>query len=251
MLFVMTYHRIIGQSDALSDFFDVTSGELDRHLRLAIKIWGGGAVPGDLATSKNSSDNERRGFLVTFDDGTSDHYFTAAPVLERLGLRGVFFVSTSLFGAEGYMTLAQCQELQARGHAIESHSHDHKPLKGLSDGELHRQLKESRRIMREQGLGKWNFIAVPGGYFDTRVMQAAGDCGYALLRTIEWGYNRTVNPFRVESITFNRQTAGRWSSPLIHPQFEAAKKALYRTKELAKGGGLRSLYFWLRNMRGG
>lgn len=34
----------------------------------------------------------RRSFLLTFDDGLSDHFDVVAPVLEERGLRGVFFV---------------------------------------------------------------------------------------------------------------------------------------------------------------
>ncbi len=35
-------------------------------------------------------------FLLTFDDGLSDHAEVVAPVLEERGLRGVFFVSTAM-----------------------------------------------------------------------------------------------------------------------------------------------------------
>jgi peptidoglycan/xylan/chitin deacetylase (PgdA/CDA1 family) len=36
-----------------------------------------------------------RGVIITFDDGFRDNYEIAAPILERCGLRGVFYVSTS------------------------------------------------------------------------------------------------------------------------------------------------------------
>ncbi len=34
----------------------------------------------------------RRSFLVTFDDGLSDHFFTVVPTLEEFGISGTFFV---------------------------------------------------------------------------------------------------------------------------------------------------------------
>jgi len=234
VLLVLTYHRIVESPGEISGFFDVCAGELEAHVRAATAAWGGGTSPGALQKDQNGRGGVRRGFLVTFDDGTADHYYIAAPLLERNGLRGVFFVNTSLLGAPGYLSLSQCQELQARGHAIESHSHEHKVLPGLPEREMHRQLCESRRFLRDASLGQWNFLAVPGGYFNPAVIQVAKANGYRSLRTVQWGYNRKLDPFRVESIIINRKTARGWFRPLISPCCEASKKAVYRTKEVMK-----------------
>ena len=247
MILVLTYHRIVGDSGAIRQFFDVSADELDWHVRLVKEVWGEGASPRMLLESTPGRDEERQGFLITFDDGTEDHYHRAAPVLERNGVRGVFFVNTSLLGTDGYLTMQQCRELQARGHAIESHAHEHKKLTELLEEDLRRQLSGSRRLLRESGLGQWNFLAVPGGYFSDVVLRAAKDEGYQCLRTLEWGYNRTMVPLRIESITVNRRTTGWWFGPLISPRLESAKKLFYRAKELVKGGRLQSFYFGLRS----
>jgi hypothetical protein len=248
MLLVLTYHRVVQKAGAVRNFFDVSAGELEEHLRTATKIWGGAASPAEVQIEQRGCSRARMGFLVTFDDGTADHYFTAAPVLERNGVRGVFFVSTALLGAEGYLTLAQCRELQARGHAIESHAHEHKPLVGIAEEELRRQLGESRRRLRDCGLGKWDWLAVPGGYFDGAVVQAARAAGYRSLRTIEWGYNSRLNPFCVESFIINRKTAGGWFRPLCYPHFEPTKKAVYRAKDVFKDC-MPSVYSFLQHSR--
>ena len=248
MLLILTYHRIVEQGTSIRDFFDVSAHELAAHLGLVKNTWGKGLSPEALQREQSRGRRERAGFLVTFDDGTTDHYFAAAPVLERYGLRGVFFVSTSLLETAGYLTLRQCQELQARGHAIESHAHEHKALVGLPAEELARQLSESRRRLREAGLGRWDWLAAPGGYFDAAVLQAASGAGYRAVRTLEWGYNRTLNPFRVESICINRRTAGRWFGPLVSPHCEAVKKAFYRAKEALKRR-VPALYAGLRTGR--
>lgn len=238
MLLVLTYHRIVDTPGAITGFFDVSASELDQHLQAAVRIWGAGADPA--LVSKESHSSERAGFLVTFDDGTTDHYSTAAPLLERSGLRGVFFVSTALLGSPGYMTVEQCQELQKRGHFVESHSHDHKVLVGLEPDEMRKQFLVSRQLLRELGLGQAEFFAVPGGYFDLPVVESAKASGYLALRTIEWGYNRRLEPFRIQSITVNRKTAG-WLGLLLSPRFELLKKAIYRSKEVVKGS-LPALY---------
>jgi peptidoglycan/xylan/chitin deacetylase (PgdA/CDA1 family) len=245
MLLVLTYHRVVENPGLISGFFDVAATELNQHLQAAKKIWGSGCVVGDIHQKSKPRPHERSGFLVTFDDGTVDHYLTAAPVLERNGFRGVFFVSTALLGTTGYMTVAQCQELQHRGHAIESHSHEHKSLVGLEPAELRAQLSKSRQILRESDLGKYEFLGVPGGYFDKRVIETAKNTGYLGLRTIRWGYNRHMNPFQVESVIINRKTGGTWLGFLLSPNFEIAKKLVYSTKELLKGS-LPRLYYGTR-----
>jgi len=231
MILILTYHRVA--EGAAKTFFDVSATELDEQLKRAKNIWGNNTSPRIL--NHPGANGQRTGFLVTFDDGTADHFTTAAPILERNGLTGVFFVNTDLIGQDGYLTLSQCRELVARGHAVESHSHEHKPLNSLSDEELPRQLAESRRRLKEWNLGQWDLLAPPGGYFNSAIAESARRTGYSALRTLEWGYNRNVDAFRLQSITINRKTAGKWLDSLISPRFESAKCLFYKSKELIKG----------------
>jgi peptidoglycan/xylan/chitin deacetylase (PgdA/CDA1 family) len=249
MILVLTYHRIVASPENITGFFDVTAAELDSQLQRVKRVWGRAASPEDLLRSESSSAEGAGGVLITFDDGTSDHYTTAAPVLERNAMRGVFFVNTALLGKDGYLTIPQCQDLQARGHWIESHSHDHRRLSKFDRQGLQDQLAESRRRLRELNLGRWDFIAVPGGDFNPTIQDAAKAEGYALLRTLEWGYNREVSPFRIESITINRRTAGWWFGVLISSRFGWAKRGFYRFKERIKGGWLRRIYFGMRGAK--
>lgn len=249
MLLVLTYHRIVEKLNANTDFFDVSAEELDRQAGLVKQVWGNGAALGDLKEMRRHG-RKRIGFLITFDDGTVDHYTIAAPVLERNGVRGVFCVNTSRLGAEGYLNVQQCQNLKARGHAIESHAHDHEKLTGLLPEDLHQQLFQSRRVLQALGLGEGNFLAAPGGYYSESVIQTAHAEGYRFFRTLEWGHNRALDPLHLESIVINRLTAGRWFGPLISPRFEAAKKTFYRAKELVKGSRLQCIYFRARDSGG-
>jgi hypothetical protein len=91
-------------------------------------------------------------------------------------------------------------------------------------------------------------FAPPGGLFDDAVVQAARACGYRSLRTVNWGYNKRLDPFAVESIIINRRTAGMWFRLLASPNAEAAKKAVFRVKQTVKNG-LPSVYSYLRSLR--
>jgi peptidoglycan/xylan/chitin deacetylase (PgdA/CDA1 family) len=107
--------------------------------------------------------------LFTFDDGRESNYHVAAPLLESVGARGVFFVVPNFaecstdqacafyqsqinpeYRPAGHveedwkpMHPAQIAELAARGHAIGNHTLTHAWLAGLSQEALEREIGES------------------------------------------------------------------------------------------------------------
>ncbi len=96
----------------------------------------------------------RPGIVLTFDDGLRSNFEVAAPLLERFGMRGWFFVTTSLtdcpdadqqahaarhnlLGAilerpstTGRIAMSwdELRQLRARGHQVGSHTHSHARL---------------------------------------------------------------------------------------------------------------------------
>lgn len=109
------------------------------------------------------------GVLFTFDDGRESNYAVAAPLLESMGARGLFFVVPEFVGLTARdardfyyskidnrglpsseepeqwtpMNSAQLADLARRGHAIGNHTLSHAQLIGLSPAELERQIGDS------------------------------------------------------------------------------------------------------------
>lgn len=77
-----------------------------------------------------------RSFLLTFDDGLSDHAETVLPILEDRGLRGVFFVPTCILTSQAMLPAHQIHLL----------------LSILDGPELEREL---RRILTGRGEAQW------------------------------------------------------------------------------------------------
>jgi len=113
--------------------------------------------------------------LLTFDDGLASNFWVAAPVLESLGMRGLFFVNPGFAGLHGEaarefflnrlasrrdqplspedwtpMTPAQIAELARRGHAIGNHTYSHADLSRIAGGRLPHEIVDSRDV-----LAKW------------------------------------------------------------------------------------------------
>lgn len=102
-------------------------------------------------------------FTITFDDGWTDTYTNAFPVLRELGLAGNVAVNPTAIDEQWttYMTLPQVKALHAAGWSIVSHSLTHPDLTQVSDAEMHRQLRESKAWIERNGFGPATTFIVP------------------------------------------------------------------------------------------
>ena len=107
--------------------------------------------------------------VFTFDDGRESNYTVAAPLLESMGTRGLFFVVPEFIGLRGsqakdfyYSSIdirgvaptgreeewtpmhpEQLRDLTRRGHSIGNHTLSHVSLAHLSSPDLERQIRTS------------------------------------------------------------------------------------------------------------
>lgn len=93
-----------------------------------------------ICTWKNDA---KAALSFTFDDATVDHFTHAAPMLEKHGLRGTFFIVINWIGKGKKLTWEQVKSLAERGHEIGNHSMTHGNLVILSNkGDLVNLEKE-------------------------------------------------------------------------------------------------------------
>jgi len=71
--------------------------------------------------------------LITFDDSRSEHSAIAAPVMEKYGFKGVFFIMTITYNKKNYMTTEQIAALAKAGHTIGLHTWDHTMVSKFKD----------------------------------------------------------------------------------------------------------------------
>jgi peptidoglycan/xylan/chitin deacetylase (PgdA/CDA1 family) len=123
--------------------------------------------------------------FLTFDDG-ADCAMAIADELEQHHWAGHFFITTDWIGRPGFLTAPQILGLHERGHAIGSHSCTHPArMSRLSDSELDREWRESRRILSEVVGEEVRIASVPDGYYSRRVACSAACAGIRVLFTSE------------------------------------------------------------------
>ncbi len=120
-------------------------------------------------------DKKRPGLIVSFDDGLSSNYTVAAPILEKYGFYGWFFVPADFIAApateqpgfadahhiwkESYssqtereaMSWAELRDLDRRQHIIGCHTRSHlRMTPGLQDSVLEYEICAGKAVLEEE-----------------------------------------------------------------------------------------------------
>jgi peptidoglycan/xylan/chitin deacetylase (PgdA/CDA1 family) len=120
----------------------------------------------------------------TFDDGGESFITNAAPILEKYGKRGIFFISTKYIGTKGFLSKEQVKELYDRGHQIGSHSHTHPAnISLLNKQDIYEEWKMSIYLLSEILGDKVSTASIPNGYDSKDVVDAASRVGIKYLYT--------------------------------------------------------------------
>jgi peptidoglycan/xylan/chitin deacetylase (PgdA/CDA1 family) len=121
---------------------------------------------------------------LTFDDGYSDVFFNALPVLEKFGFKAAFFLISSYIGCDNswnpraytrlkHLDDKQVREISASGHTIGSHGLKHLYLPALDDQEAMKETAESRIFLENRFNIPVRFFSYPFGDPDKRILEMA------------------------------------------------------------------------------
>jgi peptidoglycan/xylan/chitin deacetylase (PgdA/CDA1 family) len=156
---ILTYHRVVADDQ---DPFAVSPGDFVRQMETLAQT----ARVVDLGTALSglgAGDGSASRIVVSFDDGTRDFMTEAAPVLSRLGLPSVIYVNPSRVGEPGFLGWDDLLELSRAGVEVGSHSLEHRSLGSLTQGEVRRQVVESRRALEDRLGLEVSALAYPYG----------------------------------------------------------------------------------------
>lgn len=117
--------------------------------------------------------------LLTFDDGYSDNYSSAWPILQQYGFRATFFVITKSVGP-GMMNWEQLNDLVKQGNTVASHTVHHLDLATLTEKQQEFELNSSKQEL-ESHLGiRVQSLCFPSGKYNKTTLALMPKCGYKL-----------------------------------------------------------------------
>ncbi|NQT72532.1 MAG: polysaccharide deacetylase family protein [Chloroflexi bacterium] len=137
--------------------------------------------------------------VITFDDGYSDNYEIAMPILDKHNVPATIFVATDYIDGEfcglPMMNKSQIREISERGIEIGAHTASHPNLKRLDKNLKKEELatsKEKLEIITRRAIES---LAYPKGYYNEEVKEIAQEVGFGIAVTTIHDYH--INPNRL------------------------------------------------------
>lgn len=183
---VVMYHDIRPDKQV---FFDVTPEEFEQHLKL---IQQKGLTPitlDQLVTHlRTGLPLPEKPILLTFDDGYEGHYTYVYPLLKKYNYPAVFSIYTDKIDkrlGRPAVTWDQLKEMVADPLVtIASHSVTHRVMTTLTEAEVQREVRESKRILEAKLGVPIRYFTYPEGGYNAQVAKAVQEAGYASALTM-------------------------------------------------------------------
>lgn len=118
----------------------------------------------------------------TFDDGGVSFFTNIAPILEKYGLYGTFFISTNYLDTPLFLTTKQLRILAEHGHRIGSHSHTHPILTELAERAITAEWNISVSELKKYVIDGMT-ASIPHGVGNKTVIKKAAEAGVKVLYT--------------------------------------------------------------------
>lgn len=147
--------------------------------------------------------------VLTFDDGYTDNYENAFPVLEEFGYPATFFILTDVTdrAQPGYMTWAMLREMSDAGLDIEVHGREHVEMTGRDADWLYYHLHGPAETINVKLGYTPHILSYPSGQYDQSVIDAAQQVGYwAAVTTVQGGLQSSASPFELRRL----RVRGEW-----------------------------------------
>lgn len=186
-IIVLLYHRITLEKGSTNkyvlnvDKFQQQAGYLKERGYTTI-------LPKEIIGSNINKDTPNM-IILSFDDGTADHFSIVYQILRKNGQKGIFFIVSKYINSRGYLASDQIKEMSQGNMEIGSHSYSHPFLDELNYEKIYYELNESKDQLEKISGGKVYSFAPPGGWFNADVIRAAKNVGYLLFFGCEIGTN--------------------------------------------------------------
>ena len=200
---VLCYHRI---EDGRKGEYAVSPATFAAHMKVLADSGYHSISPDQLydylVKNKKLPDKP---VMITFDDSRVEHYKIAAPVMEKYGFRGVFFIMTITYNKKNYMTKEQIAQLAKSGHTVGLHSWDHTMVTKYKDSDWQKQLVNPKKEL-ERIIGMpVEYWAYPNGVYDHKAAEELSK--YFKLSFILISKRDSVKPLQ----TIRRMIVSKWT----------------------------------------
>jgi peptidoglycan/xylan/chitin deacetylase (PgdA/CDA1 family) len=142
--------------------------------------------------------------LLTFDDGYTDNYTDAMPILQKFHFPATLFMTPGWVDKPGYLTWEQVKEMHENGWDIQPHGMSHSSLPRMDAEKQRYEIAESRKLIEEHIGTIANVFCYPYGHYNNTSLSILKEEDYLLAFTIEQGRtDPTQHPYRLYRLFVN------------------------------------------------
>ena len=211
---VLMYHRIVEDPPRGSRFPDlyVSPEAFDAELgALSARGWRTitAAALGEAIRARSAVPAGT--FVISVDDGRSDGYTTAWPIMQKYGFVGTFYVVPGHIGRPGFLTWDMAATLAEAGNEIANHTMDHVSLPSYHGAAVAAQIDDAALAIQTQLAARGVTTAVrtfayPYGHSSVEAMQFLASRAYTLAVTTAHGTGSILGsePLRYPRIRVSR-----------------------------------------------
>jgi len=253
---ILLYHALFDKEISREKYV-ISKEEFERQMRYLSENSFQSLSINDFCEPHNPIGNNRKGIVVTFDDGNYSDYSVAFPILKKYGFVATFFVTVNWIATKNYINWPNLKEMIKNGMFIQSHSLTHSSLSDLSLDNLYKELRESKDMLEEKLDTPVRFLSIPGGFFSKKVLSMAKDVGYKGVCTSMPGLNvlkSQKNDFiELGRFVITRKTSFKNFRAIVHgdPKHIAVCKSQYYFKTVIKKilGNMKYYEIWNKFFR--
>ncbi len=123
--------------------------------------------------------------LITFDDGYTDNFEKAYPILKDYEMKATIFMIGKSVGRKNHLTESQMKEMAEHGIAIESHTINHVELNGLAPEQQLSEMTRSKTLFDGMLQQNTTMLSYPVGRYNAETLKQAEKAGYQMAVTTE------------------------------------------------------------------
>jgi hypothetical protein len=115
--------------------------------------------------------------MITFDDGYTDNYTAAYPIIKKYGMKATIFMIGKSIGKKNHLTEQQMLDMSQHGISIDSHTDNHLDLNTLSPKQQHFEMEHSKTLFYKMFHQNTLMLAYPAGRFNSETVAIAKAAG--------------------------------------------------------------------------
>ncbi len=188
---ILTYHGISNETNPDET---VTPEEFEKQLQYIEENYKVISLEEAVEYIQNDIEKAAGSIVITFDDGYSDNYHYAYPLLRKYNFPATIFLISNFINdvAGKYLSQSQIDKMERNNISFGSHTISHRILSRLTNEEVVREISDSKAVL-ESRLGRnVNSFAYPVGTradFNEEIIGIVKTCNYSYACSNMYGMN--------------------------------------------------------------